>query len=70
MVLPLRPDGCTSAARNFDNKDWHLDGVALASGRLQFFSMSCLIKDSVRTVAVVFPYLCLRKKSFYLSNTD
>jgi len=32
--------------------------------------MSCLIEDSVRTVVAVFPYLCLWRKSFYLSNTE
>jgi hypothetical protein len=48
--LPLRPDGCTLAALNFHNKDWCLDGVALSFGQLQFFSTSCLIKDSIRTM--------------------
>jgi hypothetical protein len=40
------------------------------SGLLKFFSTPCLIKDSILMVAVVFPYLCLQRKSFYLSNTD
>jgi hypothetical protein len=31
---------------------------------------SCLIKESIWTVAAVFLYLCLRRKSFYLSNTE
>jgi hypothetical protein len=70
MVLPYLPDGCTSIACNFHNKDWCPNAVALMSERLQFFSMSCFIKDSVWTVAAIFSYLCLRRKSFYLSNTD
>jgi hypothetical protein len=50
MVLPYRLDGCTLAAHNFHNKDWRSDGVALTFGWLQFFSMSCVFKDSIRTV--------------------
>jgi hypothetical protein len=48
----------------------------LKSGWLNFVYTSCLIKDAVRTgthivwtITVVFPYLCQRWKSFYLSNT-
>jgi hypothetical protein len=60
-VLPQCLNGCTSVVRNFHNKDWRPDGVALTSRRLQFFSMSCLIKDSVRTVVAVFLYLSAKK---------
>jgi hypothetical protein len=42
---------------------------SLTSEQLNFFCTTCLIKDSVRTVEVVFPYLCFGKKSFNLSNT-
>jgi len=49
----------------------------LTSERLNFFCTTCLIEDSVQTeydviraVATVFSYLCLRRKYFYLLNTE
>jgi hypothetical protein len=72
-----RPDGWTSAAHYFHIKTCTFGPWRWTSEQLNFVCTTCLIKDSVqteyhivRTVAAVFPYLCLRKKSFYLSNTE
>jgi hypothetical protein len=71
-----RPNGCTSAAHNFHIKATSSGQCRLPFGQLNVLCTTCLIKDSVRmeyhavrTVAIAFPYLCLRRKSFYLSNT-
>jgi len=56
---------------------WASGPWRLASRGLNFVCMTCLMKDSVRmrthivrTVAVVFPYLCFGKKSHSWSNTE
>jgi len=65
-----RPNGCTLAACNFHNKDWRPDGCnsspCLALSRIAFGRC----RPDVRAVAIVFPYLCLRRKSFSLLNID
>lgn len=50
--------------------DWHPNGwtssARLALSRIAFRWNNYV----VQTVATVFPYLCLKRKSFYLSNTE
>jgi hypothetical protein len=53
-----------------DSVDRRLDGCT-SSTRLALSRIASERNNYVvRTVAVVFPYLCLEMKSFYLSNTE
>jgi hypothetical protein len=72
-----RANGCTFFARKYHNKDcvrtvlpWRLDGCNssphLALSRIA--SERCC--PVIRTDAAVFPYLCLRRKSDFLLNSD
>jgi len=72
-----RANGCTFSARKYHNKDcvrtvlpWRLDGCNssphLALSRIA--SERCC--PVIRTDAAVFPYLCLRRKSDFLLNSD
>jgi hypothetical protein len=77
-VLPYYPDSCTSATRNYHNKDrvqtvlpWSLDGCN-SSPRLLALSRiaSGRCCPVVRTDAAIFPYTCLWRESGFLSKTD
>jgi hypothetical protein len=53
-----------------DGVDWRSDGWT-SSTRLAFSRIASERNNHVvRIVAAVFPYLCLERKSFYLSNTE
>jgi hypothetical protein len=65
-----RPDSWTSAAHYFYIKACASGPWRLTFRRLNFVCTTYLIKDSIRTVVAVFPYLCFGTKSFSLSNTE
>jgi hypothetical protein len=50
--------------------DWHLDGCKSSACLALLRIVYGRCRPDVRTIAAVFPYLCLWRKSFYLLNTD
>jgi len=75
-VFPWHPNGCTFIARNFHIKAWVSEPWSLTSDGWMSSARLTLSRTAsgwehyiVQTVPTVFPYLCIGKKTFYLSNT-